>query len=52
MKRENIMHTTCEKLPLVDKNMPKVESRRSKVAKTPTAESIKQDNEDAEEIDE
>ncbi len=44
------MQITYEKLPLVDKNAPKVESRKSRVAKTPTAESIKQDNDDAEKI--
>jgi len=44
------MHTTYEKLPLVDMNAPKVESRRSSVAKAPTEESIKQDNDDAEKI--
>jgi len=45
-----IMNITYEKLPLVDKDAPKVESRRSSVAKTTTAESIKQDSEDAEKI--
>ncbi len=44
------MNINYEKLPLVDKNAPKVESRMSKVAKAPTAESIKQDNDDAEKI--
>ncbi len=44
------MQITYEKLPLVDMNAPKVESRMSKVAKAPTAVSIKQDNDDAEKI--
>ncbi len=44
------MNIAYEKLPLVDKNAPKVESRMSKVAKAPTAESIKQDSDDAEKI--
>ena len=41
------MNTSHEKLPLIDLQAPKVESRRSKTAKTPSDESIKQDNEDA-----
>ncbi len=44
------MHLTYEKLPLVNKNASKVESRRSRMAKTPTEEAIKQDREDAERI--
>ncbi|MHC4269778.1 MAG: hypothetical protein ACYSTS_15095 [Planctomycetota bacterium] len=44
------MNITYEKLPLVDKNAPEVESRRSSIAKTTTAESINQDSEDAEKI--
>jgi hypothetical protein len=44
------MQITYEKLPLVDKNAPKVKSRMGKVAKAPTAEAIKQDNDDAEKI--
>ncbi len=44
------MHITYEELPLVDENAPKVESRRSKVAKAPTEEAIKQDREDAEKV--
>ncbi len=41
------MNTSCEKLPLVNLNAPKVESRRKRTAKTTTEESIKQDQEDA-----
>ncbi len=39
-----------ENLPLVNPEAPKVESRRSKAGKAPSAESIKQDYEDAEMI--
>lgn len=38
------MNTSCEKLPLVNLNAPKVESRRKRTGKT--EESIKQDQED------
>ena len=41
------MQITYEKLPLVNKNALKIESRRSKVAKAPTIETITQDNDDA-----
>ena len=41
------MNTSYEKLPLVNLNAPKVESRRKRTGKTPTEESIKQDQEDA-----
>ncbi len=44
------MQITYDRLPLIDKNAPMVESRMRKAAKTPTAESIKQDSEDAEKI--
>ncbi len=44
------MQKNFEKLPLVDKDAPKVESRRNRATKTPTANSIKQDNDDAEKI--
>mgnify|MGYP006865031246 CR=1 FL=1 len=39
-----------ENLPLVNPEAPKVESRRNKAVKAPSAESIKQDHEDAEKI--
>ncbi len=39
------MNISCEKLPLVNLNAPKVESRRKRTGKT--EESIKQDQEDA-----
>jgi hypothetical protein len=39
-----------ETLPLVNPGAPKVESRRSKSGKTPSAESVKQDQEDSEKI--
>lgn len=42
--------TSYEKLPLVNLELPKVESRRSRSAKTPSEESVKQDNDDAEKI--
>ena len=41
------MNTSCEKLPLVNLNAPKVEIRRKRTGITPTEESIKQDQEDA-----
>ncbi len=44
------MNTSCEKLPLVNLNAPKVESRRKSTGKTPTEESIRQDREDAEKV--
>jgi hypothetical protein len=44
------MNTFYEKLPLVNPEAPKAESRRSKAGKTPSEESIKQDHEDAENI--
>ncbi|MCP4269735.1 MAG: hypothetical protein GY777_29880, partial [Candidatus Brocadiaceae bacterium] len=48
MQKIDDLNTSYEKLPLVDLEAPKVESRRT--AKTPSAESIKQDHEDAEKI--
>lgn len=50
MQRTVDINNSYEKLPLVDPEAPKVESRRSKAGKTPSAESIKQDYEDAEKI--
>ncbi len=50
MQKIDDINTSYEKLPLIDPELPKVESRRSKVGKTPSAESIKQDHEDAEKI--
>lgn len=50
MQRTVDINTSYEKLPLVNPEAPKVESRRSKAGKTPSEESIKQDNEDAEKI--
>ena len=44
------MNTSYEKLPLVDFEAPKVESHRSRAGKTPSEESIEQDNKDAERI--
>lgn len=41
------MSITFEKLPLINLSAPKVESRRKRTGKTPTAESIKQDQEEA-----
>lgn len=41
------MDISCEKLPLINLNAPKVESRRKRTDKAPTRESIKQDQEDA-----
>ncbi len=48
MQKIDDLNTSYEKLPLIDPEAPKVESRRK--AKTPSDESIKQDNEDAERI--
>ena len=50
MQRIDDINTTYEKLPLVNFEAPKVESHRSRAGKTPSGESIKQDNEDAEKI--
>lgn len=44
------MNTSCEKLPLINLNALKVESRRKRTDKTPTEESIRQDREDAEKV--
>ena len=44
------MNTPYEKLPLVNLEAPKVESHRSRAGKTPSEQSIKQDNKDAERI--
>jgi hypothetical protein len=44
------MNTSCEKLPLVNFNAPRVESRRKRTGKATSVESIKQDREDAERI--
>ena len=44
------MNTFYEKLPLVNPEALKVESRRKSVGKTPSDETIKQDNEDAKKI--
>ncbi len=41
------MYTSCEKLPLINLNAQKVESRRKRTGKTQTEETIKQDQEDA-----
>ncbi len=48
MQKIDDTNMSCEKLPLVNSEAPKVESRRK--AKPPSAESIKQDHEDAERI--
>ncbi|MBC8552219.1 MAG: hypothetical protein H8D23_21525 [Candidatus Brocadiales bacterium] len=50
MQRTVDINTSYEKLPLVNPEAPRVESRRSKAGKTPSAESVKQDSEDAEKI--
>ncbi len=50
MQKIDEINTSYEKLPLIDPELPKVESRRSKAGKTPSDESIKQDHEDAEKI--
>ncbi len=50
MQREVDLNMSYENLPLVNPEAPKVESRRSNEGKTPSAESIKQDLEDAVEI--
>ena len=50
MQRIIDVNTSYEKLPLVNLKAPKVESRRSIAGKTPSAESIKQDHEDAEKV--
>ena len=42
------MNTHYEKLPLVDLNASKAESHRSRAGKVPTAESVEQDQKDAE----
>ena len=44
------MNTSCEKLPLVDLNASKAESHSSRAGKVPTAESVEQDQKDAEGI--
>ncbi len=48
MQKIDDTNMSNEKLPLVNSEAPKVESRRT--AKTPSDESIKQDHEDAEKI--
>ena len=50
MQKKVDINMYYEDLPLVNLEAPKVESRRSKAGKTPSAESIKQDHEDAEKI--
>jgi len=50
MQKEVDINMSYENLPLVNPKAPKVESRRSKTVKTPSAESIKQDIEDAEKL--
>jgi hypothetical protein len=50
MQKTVDINISYEKLPLVDLDAPKVESRRSKTGKIPSAESIKQDHEDAEKV--
>ncbi len=50
MQKTVNINMSYEKLPLVNSEAPRVESRRSKAVKTPTEESIKQDDEDAEKI--
>ncbi len=44
------MNTLYEKLPLVNLEATKVESHRSRAGKTPSEQSIKQDNKDVERI--
>ena len=44
------MNTSCEKLPLVDLNASRAASHRSRAGKAPTAESVEQDQKDAEGI--
>lgn len=44
------INSSYEKLPLVNAEALKVESHRSRVTITPSDESMKQDNEDAEKI--
>ena len=44
------MNIPYEKLPLVNLNALKVESHRSRAGKTPSEESVKQDNNDAEKV--
>ena len=44
------MNKRSEELPLINLNAPKVESRMKRAGKTPTEESIKQDQEDATKI--
>ena len=44
------MNIPYEKLPLVNLNALKVESHRSRAGKTPSEESVKQDNKDAEKV--
>ena len=50
MQRTIDVNLSYEKLPLVNLKAPRVESRRSKSSMTPSEESIKQDNADAERI--
>jgi hypothetical protein len=50
MQRTVGINMSYEKLPLVNPESPKVESRRNKAGKTPSEESIKQDQEDAEKM--
>ena len=44
------MNKLSEELPLINLNAPKVKSRMKRAGKTPTEESIKQDQEDATKI--
>jgi len=48
MQKSVDINTSYESLPLVNPEFPKIESRRNKAGKTPSEESIKQDQEDAE----
>ncbi len=50
MQRTVAVNTSYEELPLVNLELPKVESRRSNAGKTPSEESVTQDNNDAEKI--
>lgn len=50
MQKNVDLNLSYENLPLVDPEAPRVESRRSKSGKNPSAESMKQDIEDIEKI--
>lgn len=50
MQKTVDINISYERLPLVNPEAPKVESRRSKTGKTPSEESIQQDHEDAEKV--